>query len=218
MATNYLGLDLPTVSVTIGPTWASKINTALETIDEHDHSSGKGKQVPASGLNINADLSFGDNKAYDLEASQFKSLTATLTGSTNAYSIYVKSGNLYYTNATGTAVQVTDGNSLTASPSAVQSFELQSVSADLTINPASTPVYFLVDTSVAREITLPLAVNVSSGRIYFIKDISGSSHANNITISTQGSDTVDGSSSVVVGSDYGSWMLIGDGVSSWYIS
>jgi len=218
MATNFMNLDLPTVTVELGPEWANKLNTALESVDEHDHSSGKGAPIPTSALNINADLDFNDQKIYDLLSTQYSDQTATLTGASNALSIYSVSGNLYFTNLSGTAVQLTDGNSITASPAAVQSFEIQSVSANLTILPASTPTYFLVDTSASRTITLPLAANVTSGRVYFIKDISGQSHANPITLDIQGSDTVDGGSSVTLNSDYGAWMAIGDGVGNWYIS
>jgi hypothetical protein len=49
MATANMNLSLPTVSVTIGPTWATQLNTALETVDVHDHTSGKGVQVPLPG-------------------------------------------------------------------------------------------------------------------------------------------------------------------------
>lgn len=218
MATTFLGLDLPTVSITIGPTWATKVNAAFDVIDLHDHSSGKGVQIPSSGININANLDFGQYKPYNLKSTQFASNTATLTGAANANSVYAKSGDLYYTNSAGTAVQVTSGGSVVTSASSLQTVEPQAVAGDVVISPASTYVYLQVDTSAARQITLPLASSVADGRIYWIKDISGTANTNNITIAIQGSDTVDGASTYVLNSSYGSWMIVGDASSAWYIS
>ena len=71
MATSFLNLTLPTVTVTLGPTWATQINAAFEVIDEHDHTSGKGVQIPTAGLNINDDLDFNDNAAQNIEFLSF---------------------------------------------------------------------------------------------------------------------------------------------------
>lgn len=218
MATLFLNLDLPTPSVTLGPEWASEINTAFEVIDEHDHSSGKGKQVPTSGLNINADLDFQTFRATSLGSTKFENLSATLTGAPYAGSVYVASGDLYYTNTSGIAVQITAGGSLPTTPGAVQSLERFDVSGDVTISPSDTFVYLSVDTTIDREITLPLAASVSDGRIFIIKDISGQSNSNPITLVAAGSDTVDGDASVILESDYGSWWVVGDSVSRWSIS
>lgn len=218
MATTFMNLSLPTPTVTLGPAWATQLNTALETIDSHDHSSGKGSQVPTAGLNINENLDFNDNKPFNLLATQFTSQSSTLSGASNASSLYVTSGNLYYTNSSGVAVQLTSGGSLATSPGSAQTFETQAVAADLTINAADTFVYLIVDTSIARSIDLPLASAVSQGRIYVIKDASGLSNTNNITVNASGADTVDGSASQVLDSNYGSWFIVGDGTDSWYIS
>ena len=171
MATNFMGLNLPTVSTTIGPDWASNLNVAIESIDSHDHTSGKGTKVPAAGLNINTDLNFNNIKAYDLFSTQFTSQPSTLTGATNALSLHVSGGNLYYTNSAGTAVQITSAGAVVSSPNAIQSYELQSVTGNITILAAATPSFFLVDTTASRTITLPLAINVASGRVYKFKDI-----------------------------------------------
>lgn len=60
MATANMNLDLPTVGVTVGPTWASQLNTAITSIDSHDHTSGKGVQIPSAALNIDADVDWGN--------------------------------------------------------------------------------------------------------------------------------------------------------------
>lgn len=218
MATNFLGLNLPTVSVTLGPAWATQVNTAFEVIDAHDHSSGKGASIPSSALNINANIDWGGYKPTNLLATQYSSNDATLTGASNANSVYVKSGNLYYTNSSGNAVQITSGGSIVSSPGALSTVERQAVAGDIVISPASTFVYLAVNTTAARQITLPLANSVASGRVYIIKDVSGQANTNNITLVRQGSDTIDGATSQVLNSNYGSWWVVGDASSSWEIA
>ena len=216
--TTNMSLTLPTVSVTLGPQWANEVNAALETIDSHDHSSGKGVKIKPSGMNINAALDFLNNRAINLSGSRYQSLSATQTGSSNTNLVYSVSGNLYFTNGSGTAIQITSGGSLVSSPGAVTSFQRQAVSSNLTISPASNVVFFNVDTTASRTITLPLASAVSDGRIYIFKDEDGSSNSFPITIDTAGSDTIDGSSSATIDSNYGSITVIGDGSSAWYIA
>ena len=218
MATNFLNLDLPTVSITIGPEWANEVNAAFEVIDAHDHTSNKGVRIPTAGININAELDFNTNSAANLTQIKLISNTSTLTGATNANSTYVSNGNLYFTNSSGTAVQLTDGGSVVTSAGALQTVETQAVSSDLTINPSDTFVFLSVDTTAVRTITLPLANSVASGRIYIIKDVNGAANSNNITVNPAGSDTIDNESSYTHDSDLGSFWVIGDGVSAWQVA
>lgn len=216
--TTFLNLTLPVPTVRLGPAWASDIVTAFETIDSHDHTSGKGQQVPAAGLNINGNLDIQSNSLTDVASVLFDPVGATPSGSTFANGVSVYDGDLYFTNTSGTAVQITDGGSLVSSPGNAQIFETQSVGASLTISPSDTFVYLVVDTTADRTITLPLANAVSAGRIYIIKDSSGQSLDNNITLAAAGSDTIDGETSQTLNSNYGSWTIVGDGSSNWYIS
>lgn len=66
MATPNMSLTLPTVGVTVGPTWATQLNAALTTIDSHDHTSGKGVQIPAAALNIDGSVDFASNNLTDV--------------------------------------------------------------------------------------------------------------------------------------------------------
>lgn len=216
--TTNLGMVLPVPTVRLGPAWATDLNAALEVIDSHDHSSGKGARVPTSGLNINADLEFNSNKACNLSQTQYVSQPSILTGGSNGNSVFTYLGNLYFTNESGTPVQITSGGSIVAPPGSAQIFEYQPIASNTTIAPAATFVYLAIDTTAARTITLPLASSVSAGRIYILKDVSGEANSNNITIATQGSDTVDNSSSAIMDSNLGSVTIIGDGADSWYIS
>jgi hypothetical protein len=210
-------LELPIVSTTISPDWASDLNTAIEDIDEHDHSSGKGVRITPAGLDINTSLDISNQTFYNFKSVRFQLQGATLTGAGNANSLYSVSGNLYFTNNAGTAVQLTSGGSIASTPGSASVFEPTSVNTNLTIGAGDTYVILLVDTTASRAITLPLASAVSNGRIYIIKDVSGQSETNNITLNRAGSDLIDGASSQVLNSNYGSWMIVGDEVSNWYI-
>ena len=174
----------------------------------HDHSTGKGTKVPTGGLNINADLDFNTFGLLQVGHLRFSDIVTPLTGSTNTEKLHVASGDLYYTNDSGTAVQITDGGSIVTSPGNTQAFEVQNVSADLIISAADTFVYLTVDTTVARMITLPLAASVTTGRIYIIKDKDGQAKTNNITIATSGSDLIDGASTLTLDSNRGSTLIV----------
>jgi len=218
MATPFLNLILPIPTVTLGPAWASQLNTALTLIDSHDHTSGKGVLVPTSGLNINANLNFGGYKPYALFATQFTSQVLALSGALNANSVYVNNDNLYFVNGSGLGVQITAGGAIVSTPSAAQAFDVQDVTTSLVVGSGDSFVYLTVDTAAARTITLPLVASVAEGRIYIIKDKSGSARTNPITVVPSGADTIDGGGSVVLNSDYGTWMIIGNGSTSYFLS
>ena len=115
MPTTNMGMTLPSVSVTVGPTYATQINTALDVIDDHDHSSGNGVLITPAGLNINADLNFNSNDPYNLRSARFDTQSAALAVGTDIRCVYVVNGDLYYNNSSGTAVQITSGSGLNAS-------------------------------------------------------------------------------------------------------
>jgi hypothetical protein len=215
MATPNMNLDLPVVSVTLGPEWAIELNAVLTVIDGHDHSSGFGTSVKPAGLDIDSDLDFQGNRAFNLKSSKYTDQVATLTGATNASSVYSKSGDLWWTNGSGIAVQLTSGSSIISTPSNVESFQYDSVNTNLTIGPADPYVVVNVDCSVIRTITLPSASAVSPGRIYAIKDGTNQSETNNMTITPDGADTIDLGASVLVNSNGACVFLASNGVSNW---
>jgi hypothetical protein len=112
MATAAMGLTLPQVGVTTGAVAAQDIVDNFNIIDVHDHSSGKGSQVVAAGININAALSFGNQKAYNLLCTQFTSQSSSPTGAGDRPNVHVLNGDLYYVNSSGTAVQITNAGSI----------------------------------------------------------------------------------------------------------
>lgn len=217
MATPFMNLNLPTPTVTLGPAWATELNEAIETVDSHDHSSGKGTTIKTAGLSIDADLEMNTFALLNLSKSGYVDHTVVQDGAANLRNVYAVNGDLYFTNNSGTAVQITDGGTVVTSPANTTTFEIAQLAADLIIAPASTFVVLLVDTSVARSITLPLAGSVTAGRIYMIKDNTGQSNGNPISLVAAGSDTIDGNASETLDSNLGTTTVIGDGVDKWSI-
>lgn len=219
MATTNMSLSLPTVSVTAGPTYATQINSAFETIDLHDHTSGKGVQIPTSGLNINATLQFNDNGASELTFAAFTAGSAP--SSTKA--VYVSSSNndLYYRDGSGNNIRLTSGGSI-ATPAGSAAISYTAIGASdspyAVANPSDYSVLFGVDTGTAVTFTLPAA---STGDFAFsIKDRTGTASTNNITITPNGSDSIETGSagaSFTMNEDYGSRTFVSDGASKWYV-
>jgi hypothetical protein len=113
MSTTFMNLTLPTVSVTIGPAWATQLNAALTIIDSHNHSVGQGSQIGPSGINMDANLPFANFSATGVKTIQFNDQVATLSSATTA-AIYSVGGDLYWNTGTGTSFQLTSGASLNA--------------------------------------------------------------------------------------------------------
>ena len=70
-------------------------------------------------------------------------------------------------------------------------------------------------TGAVTSLTLPTAQTLS-GRTIIIKDAGGNAGTNNITIDTEGAQTIDGSATAVISANYDSITLYSDGT-NWFI-
>lgn len=217
MITPFLNLNLPTPTVTVGPDWAESINAAFEQVDSHDHSSGKGVRVRTSGLNIDSDFTINNFRLLSVRATRYLNLVSPLTGSANAGSLHMASGDLYFTNNNGAAVQITSGGSIVSTPTSLQIIQANDISSDVTINAVDTSVLFRIDTTASRTVTLPLSASTANGRVYIFKDNSGDSFQNPVTIQTVGGDTIEGLSTYEIQSGKESAWIISNGANSWSI-
>jgi hypothetical protein len=109
MATSFMGLTLPTVSVTIGPAWASQVNAALTTIDSHDHSAGQGNQIPSAGLAIDGSIAFNEFGLTSLGSIGYHNNAGLLTA---VNTMYVKDGDLYSNDGAGNQIRMTSGGAV----------------------------------------------------------------------------------------------------------
>jgi len=118
MTPNML-LPVPSVGITAGPQYASDINACLSLIDTHNHTAGSGVQVPSDGLDINADLTFGDNRAIDLSFVRFTPFATDESGNADLATLYVVDVDLYYRDADGVAVRLTQNGSVAGTPGSI---------------------------------------------------------------------------------------------------
>jgi hypothetical protein len=91
----------------------------------------------------------------------------------------------------------------------------------------STATYTLLTTDVlisskytatgAQTLTLPLVSSVDIGKIYHIVDTDGNAQTNNITIAADGSDTINGTTDLLMDLDYQSIGLFSDGSGKWFV-
>ena len=225
--TTFMNLVLPTPGERLGPTWATDINTALTRIDQHDHSS-IGKKLGVAALTIDADLDFSpgtsDYATLNKKYSGFTNNSGTLASASFPASIFVTGGNLFYNNSTGGQVQLTDGAALSSTGvSAIQfakfadTLSSSSSTSPDTINVSDNAAYYVCDTSSTEVfVRLPAASGAAAGRFFVIKDISGAASTNNITVQVSGTDTIDGASTHVISSNFGSATFISRGNSVAY--
>lgn len=211
--TTNMQLQKAEPSVTAGPTWAQMLNTLIDLIDAHDHSTGKGVLVTPSGLNINADLEFNDNDATELRSARLSNNAATLVTALDKGCVYRVGDNLYYNNSSGAAVQITSGTAVVSTITGA--FAVTTPGGyPYTVTSADAQKVLLVDTGGARTITLPAA---TTAVMFCIKDITGTAFTNNITVARAGTDTIDGvGGNKTLNRNKGMWLLISDGVSAWH--
>ena len=227
--TNML-LVLPTPGQQLGPTWATNLNTALELVDAHDHTSGKGKPIGVAAITIDGDVDFKPSTtAYPAANLSYLSFSNqdTAYAAANAVRLFsaTATGELFWNDNDGNQIQLTAGGALNASGVESNRFafyatELSGAGPTAINESHGKSVYMANTTSGVVGITLP-AVGTVAGRFFTIKDIGGNAATNNITISVQtsASETVDGATSYVIASNYGSATFISRGnSSSWYVT
>lgn len=211
MTTINMLISLPTVSVTSGPTYATMLNSAFDTVDAHDHTTGKGIQVPTAGININAALEFNDYGVTELGSVAF---TAGSAPSVNK-AVYVNASNdLYYKNASGTSVQLTSGGSINSVGSGIISYVTPGA-YPYSVTSGNAQQVIGVSTASARTLNLPSAATAMA---FWVKDITGSAATNNISIVPNGADTIDTvAATLTINEDSAARMIVSDGATSWYV-
>lgn len=97
-------------------------------------------------------------------------------------------------------------------------FAYTSSATNLTFSNTAT-IGAVTNTSSARTVTLPSSgSNLAAGSIFFIKDESGAAGTNNITVSVNGGvKTIDGSTSYVINTNYGSLRVYYNGTNYFII-
>lgn len=79
------------------------------------------------------------------------------------------------------------------------------------INSDEEVILAVTDTSVSRTVIIDISAISGATRIFIIKDESGGAGTNNITITADGGETIDGEPNIVISVDYGVVRLYSDG-------
>jgi len=214
--TNML-LVLPTPGVQLGPTWASNLNTAFNLIDEHDHTSGKGKKIGVAAITIDADLDFKPSTtAYPASNLSYLNFTnqSTLYAATLNFRLFsgLADGDLYWNDGADRQIKITSGGSVNASGVQANRFALRTteITGTYTILEPDGKSIYLVNPGTAFAVNLPVA-DSTEGRFYVIKDIGGTAATNNITVTAAVPNTIDGAATYAISSNYGSATFINRG-------
>lgn len=207
-STNML-LIIPEVGVTVGPDWANQINASLSTIDAHDHTSGKGVQIPTAGLAINADLSFNTFGATNLAYSGYVDQSSDPS---ILRSIYTKLGELFYQDSAGNIVQITSAGQINVNTGEITYKLITTYPYNVLLT--DTNNLLGITTTSARTVNLPAA---SNNLVVYLKDITGNAETNNITVVPDGSDTIDGQANFVLEGNYEQFGFVSDGNNNWNI-
>lgn len=117
MSTPNMNLTLPTVSTTVGPTWATMLNTAFTQVDAHTHVVGAGQGVPisAAALAIDGDVSWSNHSLLSVGSVQLADQGTTL----GANRVYNNGGNLYFTDGNGVAIPITASGGVAGTPGSI---------------------------------------------------------------------------------------------------
>lgn len=114
MSYNISGLVEPSVLVTLGPTWATNLNTSLTAIDNHNHTSGNGLQVPlgggTSGGLVVGDLSYTGFGPINMSYARLTPAALPTPGLKPVSLLANAAGDLYFENNSGNQVQITSGS------------------------------------------------------------------------------------------------------------
>ncbi len=214
-----IGLEQSTIGVTTDPLWAEHHEENWNLLDAHDHTAGKGASITPEAININEDLSMQGYNLIDLRSPIFQNLSTDPSNITDLCSLYFKNGNLWLNNGAGGHVQVSNGSGLNISTGVSNLYTTVLVSTSTTILNTDDYTYIEVDTTSAINLFLPSAGTVAAGRFYYIKDITGLAGTNAITLVPTGGNTIDASTSnYIMKRNFGSWLLVSDGSTKWFVS
>jgi hypothetical protein len=121
--TPNMQLPNPVPGVDPGPDYASNLQSCMNIIDQHNHTTGQGVQIVPAAININADLPFNSNNAISLRSVRFVSQSSPIANSApNVGILYVSGNELWYNDYTGgNQVQITTNGQINATSSGIAS-------------------------------------------------------------------------------------------------
>lgn len=146
-----LNMPIPVVGVDPGPDYANNINASLTTIDNHNHTLGRGLQIPTAGINIDGDLPLNGYSLNSILSLQLDPQGAPLEGvSPFLNAVYVAGVDLYYNDGDGNQVRITSGGNVAGASGTITG--LPSGTASASYQAASGTFQFQQATSTAANL------------------------------------------------------------------
>ncbi len=202
-----MGLVLPDVNITPGPTWATLLNAAFTIIDQHNHSTGEGVQITPTGININSDLTLNQHNTTNARTYRMYPWTTAdpvtpVIGVTDLCCIYALNKELYYGDGAGNQVQITSNGSILFTPSSAitvtdNAFTLEyngditaKMRFDASLVPTATTLVYKVpntvsgDTLTAIAATQTLTNKTLTAPVITSPAISGTGTASGLTLTS----------------------------------
>ncbi|MCB0801742.1 MAG: hypothetical protein KDB74_01475 [Flavobacteriales bacterium] len=149
--TPYMNLTLPTPNAS-DDIWDDILNAALTIVDSHNHSSGQGLKVPASGINLNADIAFNGYNIDLPRAVRLTNLVSVPVLAADICTLAAVNDELYYIDGVGNQVQLTSGGALNAAALGAIGGDYGASTALLAFYNSSETFVFTKDTNEAAPI------------------------------------------------------------------
>ncbi len=112
-----MSLIAPTPGKDPGPDYANNQNQTFFIVDSHNHSPGSGVQITPAGLNINADLTFNNNRATNIYGVQFSAPATDSIDLTFLYTAPQSGGginDLFFNDGAGNVIALTKAGAVNA--------------------------------------------------------------------------------------------------------
>lgn len=113
------GTTLPFGVAAAGESWGELVNTGLSTIDQHDHTSGKGLRITPAAISIDAELDFNSEDLIGLRSTRFEAISLGDLGVSDIGALIVSGADLYYVDTAGNQVRMTSGGAVAGAPGSI---------------------------------------------------------------------------------------------------
>lgn len=119
MPTNTPNMNLlvPTIGTDSGLVWEQSVNANSNNLDAHNHTSGRGSQIPSAGLNIDTSLDMNNQLLINTQATVYSAVNSL----SNTLATYVIGSDLYFNDGSSNVVRLTVGGAVNATSSGITS-------------------------------------------------------------------------------------------------
>lgn len=114
-----MNLTVPGVGTEGGPEYAEQINTDLGLIDQHSHLPGSGVPITAGAINVDGDIAMNGFNLTSTRALRLNAQDTPLVEPLDLTCVYVSGADLYYNDATGTPVRITQNGAIAGTPGSI---------------------------------------------------------------------------------------------------